>query len=131
MREVPIKTKVSIRATILSRGSVTTQFVLKDIKRRDYEWPYKRVHEKHVVQLLQDMGLHKRETNIFPWHCWTIEPPTQQERAVKFLKWANDNKVFEVSYDCCCEHTAHAEGFQEATDTIIERLKIEFPEIFA
>jgi hypothetical protein len=130
MREVSANTKRYVRRLLRSRGSATTQEILDTIKQRGYDWPYKAVHEKHVVQLLEDLTFHRRDTNVFPFHCWTINPPTQQERAAKFLKWADDNKRCEVGYGCCDHHADRSEGFNEATDDIIERLKSDFPEIF-
>ena len=131
MRKVPTNTKRNILRFLRSYENVSTRDIFARIKDRGYKWPYKSVQEKHVVELLEDMGLWRRDTDSFPWHAWTIDPPTQQERAARFLKWAKDNKRCEVSYDCCGEHSARTEGFNEATDDIIERLKIDFPEIFA
>jgi len=129
MRPVTANTKRNVKQILRSRGSATTQDILDTIKKRGYEWPYKVVYEKHVVQLLEDLTFHLRDTDVFPFHCWTIDPPTQQERAAEFLVWAKDNKR-SGGYGCCDSHYENAEGFNEATDDLIERLKMDFPEIF-
>jgi hypothetical protein len=129
MRPVASNTKRNVRQIFRSRLSATVPEVLDLIKKRDYEWPYKGVYEKHVVQLFEDLGLHKLETDTFPFTAWALNPPTPQERGVKFLKWAEDNKR-SGGYGCCDSHHDSAEGFNEATDDLVERLKSEFPEFF-
>jgi len=129
MSPVSANTKRNVRQILRSRGDATTQEIHEAIKDRNYEWPYKAVYEKHVVQLLEDLTFHKQDTDVFPFHCWTIDPPTQQERAAKFLAWAKDNKR-SGGYGCCDSHHDTAEGFNEATDDLIARLKMDFPEIF-
>lgn len=129
MRPVAPNTKRNVRQIFRSRETATVPEVLDLIKKRDYEWPYKAVYEKHVVQLFEDLGLHKLESDVFPFTTWALNPPTPQERAAKFLAWAKDNKR-SGGYGCCDSHHENAEGFNEATDDLIERLKMVFPEIF-
>lgn len=131
MKPVSANTKRNVLRFVkgTSNGRCFTSHVMARIKEKGYEWPYKGVYEKHVVLLLEDLGLHKLDCDVFPFHVWAVSPPTPQEKAAKFLAWAEDNKR-SGGYGCCDSHHEHAEGFNEATDDLVERLKSEFPEIF-
>jgi len=129
MRTVAASTRRHVRQIFRSRGKETLSNVVQSLKRRNYEWPYARVLDRHVEALLVDLGLHKVETDVYPFTCWALDPPTPQEKAAKFLAWAEENKR-SGGYGCCDSHHAHAEGFNEATDDLVERLKSDFPEIF-